>query len=279
MSEKIDYSEFLYESKNKKVAKSAPAENYGYPDTITSPSKPIRKKKNKPSRRREVIVVLAIVLCFCTTLLLSDYFSNGYLLADFDSEASKVIEGDTFYAVQTGIYSDKKTADLYAEQLQKRGGAGYVLYDGMYRVVASVYPKALQAQSVAERMEEAGINATVFSFTLLDVSDSSLSREDRQKLSEIANYPVYCYEELYLLSNSIDTGTLTQDELQARLKNLEEYLTQKKVLAESIEFSPTALSLVSSISSAIDIIKDVPDSPSSGNIRYAYIAIFAQRIN
>ena len=278
MPEKVDYSEFLYNENKKRKQKLPEVKNYGYPDKITSNDKPITKKRKNPSKRREVIVVLAIILCFCTTLLLSDYFSNGYLLADFDTDASQVTQGQTFYAVQTGIYSDKDTASYYAQDVKKRGGAGYVFFDGLYRVVASIYPKALQAKTVAERMENTGISATVFSFTLPDVSDASISRENRAKLVEVANYPVYCYEELYLLSNAIDAGTVTKDELTARLDNLKNYLSTQKEVAQSIEFSTPALSLVSSISSAIDIIKDVPANPTSGDIRYAYTAIFVQRL-
>ncbi len=279
MPEKVDYREFQYIRPNdKKKNKAISVTNAGYPDKISQILPEPKRKSPKTGRRREFIVVLAIILCFCTTLLCADYFSNGYLLADFDKNATVSAEGAKYYAVQTGIYTDRKTAELYAKSLRSRGGAGYVMYDGVYRVVASVYTKALQAQTIAERMGKAGTDATVFSFSLSSVSDSSLSQEDRNKLISLSGYTDYCYEELYNLSNAIDAGAMTENELKARLSNLESYLLSQKEIADGIEFSTTALSLSSAINSSVKIIKDVPSTPSSGDIRYAYTAILALRI-
>lgn len=280
MSEKVDYSQFQYKKDNdkKKRSQESKIEKFGSPDNITYTSPQPYSKKEIRSRRREIIAVLAVVMCFCLTLYLADYFSNGYLLADFDKDATVSGGEYDYYAVQTGMYTDRKTAELYAENIRKRGGAGYVLYDGVYRVVASVYTKAVQARTVAERMGEAGVDATVFSFSLQPVSDSSLSATDRNTLVTVSEYTTYCYETLYDLSIQIDTGTLTDSELQAKLTALKSFLEQNKAKVDKIEFSTPAYSLSSAISASIQIIKDVPESPTSGDIRYAYIAILAMRI-
>lgn len=280
MSEKVDYSQFQYvrESDKKKTSKADSIINGGYPDKISCEPHSLPSKKDKLSRRREIIAVLAVVICFSLTMLFADYFSNGYLLADFD-EGANVVGGEyDYYAVQTGMYTDRKTAELYASNIRKRGGAGYVLYDGVYRVVASVYTKAVQARTVAERMGESGTDATVFSFSLSSVSDSSLSSQDRSTLLSVSEYTTRCYEELYDLSNQIDAATLTDSELTAKLTSLIDYLESNKSKIDKIEFSAPAYTLSSALSASIQIIKDVPESPSSGDIRYAYTAILATRI-
>ena len=64
-------------------------------------------------------------------------------IADPDTEGElteKEIElpAKTYYLVQMGAFTDEDNARMAAEELQKLGGAGYVHFDGYYRVFAMV---------------------------------------------------------------------------------------------------------------------------------------------
>lgn len=267
----VDYSQFYYKSENKKsdsLQKKAIS-----PNEITYST-----KKQKPkSGRGKTIVILAVMLCFCLTLFLSDYFSGGYLLADFDQSVSAKTDSETYYGLQTGMYNDLKTAEEYAQSIKSRGGAGYVYYDGVYRVVASVYKTAVQARTVCEKMGEAGIDATVFSFSISPYSDSSISSSNREELISVSTYADYCYQMLYTLSNDIDTGNSNQN-VDSTLKNLVTYLENCNQKAQNIAYSAPASALSSNIKGAIEIIKNVPNSPTSSDLRYAYCAILLSRV-
>ncbi len=265
MSE-VDYSEFLYETKPEVK-----------PKLREKPQKAVSPKITEPRETNRVIAVLVIIACFCLTLLSADYLSGGYILAEFDSDSTVSSKECDYYAVQTGMYSDQKTAELYAKNIRARGGAGYVYYDGIYRVVASVYSEALQARSVAEKMEQAGINATIFPITLSPISDSSISSEDRATLLSASECAGYCYESLYELSNAVDAGIVSEEELSSRLASLLSYLESHKLSLDEIDHSSVSINLSSSIKGAIEIIKSVPQSPSSSDLRYAYSAILAGR--
>ena len=262
----VDYSQFYY--KNEKENSPISPDEIAYVDKKTKP----KKQKGK------TLAILCMILCFCATLFLADYFSGGYILADFDARPTVTIEDNSYYCVQTGMYTDQKTAELYAQNVKARGGAGYVYYDGTYRVIASIYQSALQAKTVAEKMESTGVFSTVFSFSLSPTLDESLTQSDRDSLLEISNYADYVYQRLYELSNQLDAGAIEQKEIKSVLDGLISYLDGESEKLAKIKYSTPALSLSSSIKGAIDIIKSVPSSPTPGDIRYAYTAILCNRI-
>ena len=261
---KVDYSQFFYKSEDdnqKDLQVLSPDEITYYP-----------KKRKTGKGKSKTIAVLGMILCFCATLLLCDYFSGGYILADFDQSVN-ASEKSSYYCVQTGIYSDLKTAELYAENVKSRGGAGYVYYDGMYRVVASLYTGALQAKTVAEKMEQVGIDATVFSISHSPFSDNSLSAQNRDELNSLSTYADYCYQTLYNLSNELDTGKTSKNDIISSLNALITYLENSRTKAEKIEFSSIANALSSKIKGAIEIIKNVSQTVNSSSLRYAYCSI------
>lgn len=261
---KVDYSQFYYKSEDNDQKELQVLS----PDEITY----YQKKKKPKSGKSKTIAVLGLILCFCATLLLADYFSGGYILADFDQSVN-ASENSSYYCVQTGMYSDLKTAELYAENVKSRGGAGYVYYDGMYRVVASVYTGALQAKTVAEKMEHVGVDSTVFSITHSPFSDNSLSAQTRDELNSLSTYADYCYQTLYNLSNELDTGKISNSDILSSLNALTTYLENSKAKADEIEFSTTASALSSKIKGAIEIIKNVSQTVNSSSLRYAYCSI------
>ena len=269
--DRVDYSEFYYKTENKKV-ESLPQKAISPNEISYAP-----QKRSRSKGRGKAIAILAIILCFCLTLVLSDYFSGGYLLADFDQSAGASIDAEQYYALQTGMYSDLKTAEEYAKTVKSRGGAGYVYYDGVYRVIASIYKTAVQARTVGEKMGQSGIDATVFSFSISPYTDSSISQSDRNELELLSDYTDYCYQTLYTLSNDIDTGNLSQG-VSVTLNGLVNYLENSNQKAQNISFSTPALSLSSNIKGAIEIIKNVPQTPVSSDLRYAYCAILMSRI-
>lgn len=61
-----------------------------------------------------------------------------------------------FYAVQLGAYSTQESADAQAKLVRERGGAGYVLSDGNFRVLAGGYAEKADAETVKAQLETQG---------------------------------------------------------------------------------------------------------------------------
>jgi hypothetical protein len=69
----------------------------------------------------------------------------------------------SLFSLQTGAFSDESNAKTAANELQSKGGAGYVAYDGkLYRVLVAGYTSADDADDVKTSLKGQNIDATVF---------------------------------------------------------------------------------------------------------------------
>lgn len=72
------------------------------------------------------------------------------------SDSTLTIARQSWYAVQVGSYESQAQADTAAEQLRKRGGAGYVYKSGSYRLLVSCYPSQEEAEEVRQKLQASG---------------------------------------------------------------------------------------------------------------------------
>lgn len=67
------------------------------------------------------------------------------------------------FLIQFGVYDSLDNARVEAARYVERGAAGYLLYDGRYRVIGAAYESREEADSVAGRLkEEEGIECYVY---------------------------------------------------------------------------------------------------------------------
>ena len=248
-----------------------------YQRNQTAQNKPEKRTKSYPSsnstKRFRIIAILSIVLCFCATLLIYDSLVDGYALGDFDTANSS--QKSIYYCVQTGCYLDKSTAEYYARTVQSRGGAGYVLYDGNYRVIASVYLDRDKAQTVADRLSSTHEECSVYTLTLSKIYDNSLPSSSREIIENCTSYADFVYRELYEISNGIDQEIITSNELTARLENLKSTLAFYSSSLESISFSTPSSILLSNIKATLVELNKLPPSPTSASLRYLYVFVLS----
>ena len=65
------------------------------------------------------------------------------------------LEPQRIYSLQTGVFSSETNALAMAQQLQSKGGAGYIYEeDGKFRVLLVAYDNQSDAQNVKQRLEE-----------------------------------------------------------------------------------------------------------------------------
>ncbi len=79
------------------------------------------------------------------------------------AEEQITVSSVALYTLQAGAYADEANAKAAAVEIVKRGGAGYVAYDGnLYRALIAGYTTETDAQSVKTELQTQGVVCTVF---------------------------------------------------------------------------------------------------------------------
>jgi len=66
------------------------------------------------------------------------------------------------YAIQIGAFTDEKNAKVLASELKDRGGAGYILKDDFYRVLAVGFQSEDDARKVKNELDSSGLEAHIY---------------------------------------------------------------------------------------------------------------------
>ncbi len=68
----------------------------------------------------------------------------------------------SMFTIQMSAFTDEKNANEFAKQLQSKGGAGYVLKDEFFRVLAVGFQKEEDAKKVKEQLKADGVESHVY---------------------------------------------------------------------------------------------------------------------
>lgn len=95
---------------------------------------------------------------------------------------------DLLYFVEINNFLNYSSANTLAQEIQTKGGAGYVYFDGKYHVFASVYLTKTDAKSVCENLKENYPTSKIFELEIkknLDVKNlTELQKESVKNLAE-----------------------------------------------------------------------------------------------
>ena len=145
-----------------------------------------RRNKNKKSG---VVFTLVVVAAVIVIVYMSAAGALGNWIADAIGKSSpspspsstpssldKIertisIASKNMYAIQIGAYDASNNAVTAAADLQKRGGAGYLLSDGSYRIIASVYASQDDAANVRSKLlANNNISSQIYTFKAKEIS-------------------------------------------------------------------------------------------------------------
>lgn len=65
-------------------------------------------------------------------------------------------------AIQMGAFNDGENARAFGREIQERGGAGYVVYDSFYRVLAMGFASEEDARTVRQQLKEDEIESSIY---------------------------------------------------------------------------------------------------------------------
>ena len=148
---------------------------YGdYPRIIT---------KNRKKRQKSALPWLtALIFLLSLTALVLSFLPS--------KETSKITIGArSWYFVTVAEHTEIVKAEVEAALTREKGGAGYILNDGAYKVAVAVYASFSDAEKVAKKLD----NATIKSVKIARFSVSGIDKTDAQNLKKSFNF----YETLY----------------------------------------------------------------------------------
>ena len=155
------------------------------------------------------------------------------------------VEKSTFYYVLSGSYETMQAALSASTALKAVGGAGYILNraDG-FLVAAAVYKSRADADSVANRLNDGGVEAEVF------VCESPTLKIEIKKneieATEFASLFLYInevFDTVYRLSIELDEIKVTESYAVVSLSAVQEKLRGKSINLSAYSAYPESFSL------------------------------------
>lgn len=196
-------------------------------------------KKRKGNRRRMtrprlfLFTVSLIVLCFCITIVVADTLSGGYILNSLQASIVNRNKVDTtYYGVEMISFSDYNSARVFAQQLRQQGGAGYVVEDEVYRVIAELYDTEEEALSVLKKLPAASGEAKIYKIEIPIINYANFPSSTRNLVKNIMPYAQKTHSTLFAVSvalsqkeideaNAISKITSLKNEIQSMLTDFE----------------------------------------------------------
>lgn len=188
------------------------------------------------------------------------------------------------YYIQLGAYNNKKTAQDSCSNVTARGGAGYIIEDEYFRVMASAYNTEEQAKSVVQQLETQGMEAKIHpvkSGTVVFKITASQSQIDLIN-EAFEKYPDVCKQ---LVDNAIkvDKGEITEaayrnlcndqakelKEIRTRLEGATANKEPGQILTQLIELYKNAEIELDNIYK----LNSISDLAFSSKIKYNYMQL------
>lgn len=228
-----------------------------------------RRKKANYRKRGLMIVVLTIMICTTITLLIADSVSGGYIFDEMRAVFSGAKISDTYYAVQAGNFADAQTAKVFATQLSAIGGAGYVINDNGYRVIAEVYHEKKDADIIAARLATDGYESSVYTIEFNKFDYQSFPQTLRNNTKQVIEYIGITYRSLYnvgagLAARKIDASG-ARSELKTLLASIRNILVDYESNADNDVDHDSVMKVRVQLNAAVAAIQNLLDDKMSNN--------------
>lgn len=187
--------------------------------------KPPKKKKSKKERKTRnkniILVSLTILLCFAITILVADAMSGGYVLDELQSTfLGRNMESGVYYALEMGAFVDSTTAKVYSTELRNMGCGGYVINDGMYRVIGEVYPTRKQAEEVSARLNMEGNITQIYELKTADIDYKLFPQSVRNTTKRTMEYADEIYKRLFEVGVKLAKGQFDKNSATAEINTI-----------------------------------------------------------
>ncbi len=246
---------------------------YGDEPRIIPKSKIKRKKSNTVTALKiNGFAVFALFVCVAV-MLVAVYFNNK------SGEVLK-IPAKSWYYISFYTRTAETEAAISAHSVKETGGAGYLINDGQFRVVAAVYKSESDAKSVAAKQT---LEAEIYKLAVPGMKISAFGDKETDKTVKKAfSYYETVYDAVNTALIDFEKGQSTESALLHTLNDIrqgisEERFALEKVLAQSSSYEVNALSdcLASAADTLDNAVLGYGDSIIllSARVRYALCEI------
>lgn len=196
-----------------------------------------------------------------------------------------IIDPAAFYSIQMNAFSTLENADTFAKEIQNKGGAGYIIQDQHYRVLAIAFLSETDAQKVREQLKEEEIDSQIYKISYPGVNMQITASKDKVDIIQSA-FSLW-KDEIKLIENIItelDTYNISTENAQQRILNIknefEKEYERLKECSASQESMVILNGLVELYQKGLDNLDKIINENSSNRIaisskiKYTYIDMF-----
>lgn len=228
-----------------------------------------------------ILMVSGLLITIFLTILLAQGLNIGHLMGKINQANSKKTD---YYAVQIGSYITESEAKNASNAIKELGGAGYIIVDGSYRIIAGVYPKEEQALTVIANTTQYASSKYIISIPAisLNFSDKKIKQAVEESLSKWDAIYKKLYEHSILLDKGQTTDVAVLQDIKLTYDSLKAYideytqLTKDNSRMEHIRIKTAMLSMLTTLNS---LINTVQKQKLSSEIKYAYTQILIEYRN
>lgn len=255
---------------------------YASSNTDKKPNGSNKKPKEK-RKHKFAIVFISILLCCCFVLLIADSFTDGYIL----DTASKILFNKstttkTYYAVEIASFTDFNSAKVCSSEIRDMDGAGYVVNDELFRVIADVYDSKKDAMSVSSKLNISGYLSKIYVIDIVAPDYSTLPMSTRNISKKLLGYYDDVYTKLHeviinLEQHNMDNATALI-EITALRDGMKEKLVEYETNVDNDIDNPNVLKIRMQLFAVIGGLENlinlkVTDKTFLSDIRYTSIMV------
>lgn len=253
-----------------------------------------RKKKKKSGSFFTISIIVCAVLTYA--LIVSDagkWVGQNIIKPMFNeqeqssdtSEHQLSLDAYSVFAMQTGAFESEENANKEAKSISSRGGAGYVLHDESYRVIAFAYTNEKDANNVKDQLKTVSdIDASIYTINIPSIEFKITSDEKNFKTINNA-FNVYndTMDELHKVVQSFDKGEIDRKETETKIKalqgNLQEAQNSLSKISTTDEKITAFIDVYKEVLNEFNSINESDDTVFSAKIKKIYVEMVCKYSN
>lgn len=188
----------------------------------------------------------------------------------------------TMSAIQIGAFSNKENADISASELQSKGGAGYIIDDNFFRVIAMGFLDSADASIVKTQLEQEGIECRLYNISYPGADmQITASEKNVEEIKQNFLFWYNQYNEIEEVIKDLDKDVISVEAAFNRISKIREGLEQHyeklKLLSATQESSHILKGLLELYQSEVSIFDGIIKETSinkvviSSKLKYTYI--------
>lgn len=225
----------------------------------------------KKSKYKKFINCIILFFTLSVLIFIANAFSNILAISTITiyNPNSIAINSYDVYLIQLNEFTDEKEAQKFSQEIKLKGGAGEIINDITYRVMASSYTSLSDASNVVEKLREEYKSICVYKLKVNRIKITNKNKANQlEKLSELLSIFKNSADTLNTISFKLDLSEISSVEAKKQLLNLyDEINSMAKNLDDSSLITDEKIIIMKAkIEQEIELIRKIIESNLSSNL-------------